>query len=74
MGPITKKLKKLSQSGELSPEVIKFIKSITDDISNLESSSINQAYDSGHFDCEKGRRSANYFNVKYFDFSKIIEN
>jgi len=74
MGPITKKLKSLTKSQEISPEVIKFIESITDDVSNLESISINQAYDSGHFDCERGKRSANYFNHKYFDFSKIIKN
>ena len=74
MGPITEKLKSLTKSQEISPEVIKFLESITDDVTKLESISINHAYDAGHFDCERGKRSANYFNKKYFDFSKIIKN
>lgn len=72
MGPITDKINKLIKNADLSEETNAFLESLKKDIADLEMKTINMAYDHGHFDCERGIRSGNYYNKKYSDYLSTI--
>lgn len=65
MGPVTNKIDKLIKNPEISDEAKVLLENLKNDISNIEMMSINQAYDKGHFDSERGIRVGNYYQKKY---------
>ncbi len=65
MGPVTNKIDKLIKNPEISDETKVLLENLKDDISSIEMLSINQAYDKGHFDSERGIRVGNYYQKKY---------
>jgi hypothetical protein len=74
MGPIEKKIKQLSLTEGLSEETKLVLKHLKSEVKDLERSSVNEAYDKGYTDKERGKSPTwDYHSFKYNAFSTKIK-
>jgi hypothetical protein len=74
MGTIEKKIKQLLLTEGLSEETKIVLKHLKSEIKDLERSSVNEAYDKGYTDKERGKSPTwDYYSVKHNTFNAKIK-
>jgi hypothetical protein len=74
MGPIEKKIKQLSLTEGLSEETKLVLKHLKSEIKDLERTSLNEAYDKGYTDKERGKSPTwDYYSVKYNSYNSKMK-
>lgn len=74
MGPIEKKITQLSLTEGLSEETKLVLNHLKNDIKYLEKTSVNEAYDKGFNDKERGKSPTwDYYSVKHNTFNAKIK-
>jgi len=74
MGPIEKKITQLSLTEGLSEETKLVLNHLKNDIKYLERTSVNEAYDKGFNDKERGKSPTwDYYSVKHNTFNAKIK-
>lgn len=74
MGPIEKKITQLSLTEGLSEETKLVLNHLKNDIKYLERTSVNEAYDKGFNDKERGKSPTwDYYSVKHNAFNSKIK-
>jgi hypothetical protein len=74
MGPIEKKIKQLSLTEGLSEETKLVLNHLKNEIKDLERTSVNEAYDKGYNDKERGKSPTwDYYSFKNNTFGTKIK-